>query len=384
MTVMGTDSLGESLPLPALLSQLVVAFTIEFDNEFEHQMPHRTTRYGFTPGFPRGPWLVSMAMWVHCMRFVPEDGITAGELVRCSHLSAESATMVVKRMSRWWGYLVVEPNVVGTGDKPSRADWLVRPTPDGLRAQKVWEPLTEIVEKRWRVRFGDATINQLRASLWAIVKQFDLDLPDYLPVGEPRLRPMVRPPKKLGGHVALSALLSKVLLMFALEFEDESDLSLGIYTAGHPSRLAISANVLRVLDERGVRLADIPALSGVAKMTVDNWMGVLEGHRYLDVGAEPGSRFKVARLTAKGIRARDLYLRWSDTVGPKWQDRFGQDAVRSLQESAARMTLDPEGRALLWQGIQPYPDGWRAKLRPPKVLPHFPPVSYRGGFPDGS
>jgi hypothetical protein len=78
MTVMGTDSLGESLPLPALLSQLVVAFTIEFDNEFEHQMPHRTTRYGFTPGFPRAPWLVSMAMWAirargrhHCRRARP-------------------------------------------------------------------------------------------------------------------------------------------------------------------------------------------------------------------------------------------------------------------------------------------------------------------------
>ena len=29
------------LPLSALLSQVLVAFTIEFDNEFEHQMPTR-------------------------------------------------------------------------------------------------------------------------------------------------------------------------------------------------------------------------------------------------------------------------------------------------------------------------------------------------------
>ncbi len=28
-------------PLSALLSQAMVAFTIEFDNEFERQMPHR-------------------------------------------------------------------------------------------------------------------------------------------------------------------------------------------------------------------------------------------------------------------------------------------------------------------------------------------------------
>ncbi len=63
-------------------SQLLVAFTVEFDNEFEHQMPHRTTRHGLTPGSGRVPWLVSMAMWVHCMRFVPEDGIPVGELAR--------------------------------------------------------------------------------------------------------------------------------------------------------------------------------------------------------------------------------------------------------------------------------------------------------------
>lgn len=42
-----------SLPLPALLSQAFVAFTIECDNEFEHRMPHRTTRFASTPGAPR-------------------------------------------------------------------------------------------------------------------------------------------------------------------------------------------------------------------------------------------------------------------------------------------------------------------------------------------
>jgi hypothetical protein len=34
------------LPLPAQLSQALVAFAIEFDNEFEHRMPHRTTSHG--------------------------------------------------------------------------------------------------------------------------------------------------------------------------------------------------------------------------------------------------------------------------------------------------------------------------------------------------
>ena len=35
-------------------------------------------------------------------------------------------------------------------------------------------------------------------------------------------------------------------------------------------------------------------------------------------------------------------------------------------------------------GLQPYPDGWRAKVRAPETLPHHPMVLHRGGFPDGS
>ncbi len=42
-------------PLPALLSQALVAFTIEFDNESEHQIQHRTTR-GPAAG---SPWAVA-------------------------------------------------------------------------------------------------------------------------------------------------------------------------------------------------------------------------------------------------------------------------------------------------------------------------------------
>jgi len=68
------------LPLPTLLSHVLVAFTVEFDNEFEHQMPHRTTNYGSTAGSRHGPWLASMVSWSNCLRFVGEDGVRVGEL----------------------------------------------------------------------------------------------------------------------------------------------------------------------------------------------------------------------------------------------------------------------------------------------------------------
>src|SRR5579862_4464294 len=74
--------MDERLPLPSLLSQALVAFTIEFDNEAERTLPHRTTRHGSTSGLARGPWLVSQVMWSNCMRFVSEEGITVRELER--------------------------------------------------------------------------------------------------------------------------------------------------------------------------------------------------------------------------------------------------------------------------------------------------------------
>ena len=52
-------------------------------NEFEHRTPHRTTDYGSGAA----PWLVSMAMWIKYLRFVPDTGITARELGRVAGLS---------------------------------------------------------------------------------------------------------------------------------------------------------------------------------------------------------------------------------------------------------------------------------------------------------
>jgi hypothetical protein len=54
-----------------------------------------------------------------------------------------------------------------------------------------------------------------------------------------------------------------------------------------------------------------------------------------------------------------------------------------LRESLAAILYHPR-----WpEGWRPHPDGWRA--RPPYAsragtLPHYPFVSHRGGFPDGS
>jgi DNA-binding MarR family transcriptional regulator len=348
----------ERLPLSAMLAQVLVAFTIEFDNEFEHRMPHRTTAHG-SPG--DGPWLVSLAMWAGCMRFVGDDGVTVADLERRARTRSNLPGM------RRWGYLVIDP------EDPRRPgpDAVLRPTSMGRRAKEVWRDLSEVVEDRWRVRFGDDEIDRLRESLTAVTDRLEPGLPDCLPILGHGLYSKVTGGEEPGdSRLPLSALLSRVLLAFAVEFESKSGLS-----------LAISANVLRVLDEARVRVRDLPSLTGVSKEAISMAMGVLEKGRLAAVEPDPaGGRWKVARLTPEGRVVKDEHRRLFDGIEERRRHRFDalSGCLAGLVGDATAATSP------LFGGLEPYPDGWRASVRRAETLPHYPMVLHRGGFPDGS
>ena len=356
-------------PLPTLLSQALVAFTIEFDNEYEHQMPHGTTDYGWSSVSQKGPWLVSLVMFENCMRFVGDEGVRFGELTRLAGTQTN-----LNGMQRW-GYIVVEADSGGAGRKPPRSTWLIRATRYGRQAREVWRPLFGVIEQRWQARFGEQEAGRLRASLESLNSRLDAGLPDSLPIlgyglwsGIPDRGKSAPIERASDAGVSLSALLSRVLLAFAIEFERESELS-----------LAISANVLRVLDEKGVRVQDLPKLSGVSKESISMAMGILRNEQLAVVGPDPaGSRAKVIRLTPKGRKAQDDYHRLLSTVEKRWEKLYGKGAIGAVREPLEGLAGD------LFLGLEPYPDGWRASVRKPDVLPHYPMVLHRGGYPDGS
>lgn len=208
------------LPLCTLLSQVLVAFTIEFDNEFEHQMPHRTTNHGSTN--PSGPWLVSLVMWSNCMRFVGEQGVTVGELEALARTPTN-----LNGMQRW-GYVVVAPDPADKRPKPPRRDWLIHATSRGRQAQQVWRPLFGGIEKRWEKRVGKREIDSLRQALETVATQIKTDLPDCLPILGYGLHGKVstrKPGERSPADGSLPALIARALLEFALEFEGKSSLS---------------------------------------------------------------------------------------------------------------------------------------------------------------
>ncbi len=220
------------LPLSALLSQALVAYTIESDNEAEHRLPHRTTDHGAS-GHGDGPWLASLVMWENCLRHVTDRPITVGEL----ETRARTATNLDGM--RRWGYITIDGTAKKIHTGRPGPDAVLRATAAGLRAREVWLPLPGLIGQRWRERFGAGQVDRLRESLATVVSQLDPGLPDCLPIlGAALLTRGPDPALPPAGSVdpaglPLSALLSRVLLSFALEYEREVGLS-----------LAISANVL--------------------------------------------------------------------------------------------------------------------------------------------
>jgi methyltransferase (TIGR00027 family) len=389
------------LPLSALLSQALVAFTIEADNEAEHRLPHRTTDDGAAPGAPAGaPWLTSLLMWANCLRHLPDEGITVAELGDRARTGTNLDGM------RRWRYVTFTPDP-GHGKRP-RPDAVIAPTRWGIVARDTWHEVTAQVESRWQDRLGADAFGALRAALAGVVARLDPALPDCLPIlgyglyssrdpAEPASRakrppagPPARHPSPRGLAVPASspagtapapssaavlplwALLSRTLLAFAAQYE----------AAPGPS-LAVSANVLRVLTGAGAPASDIPARGGVSKESVAMAAGWLRGSGLATEGPDPaGGRRKVTTLTPRGVTARDGYPVKAADVERDWCARFGDATVTALRRSVAPLLAgDPPPLAA---GLAPYPDNWRARRPPPVTLPHYPMTLHRGGYPDGS
>jgi DNA-binding MarR family transcriptional regulator len=366
-------------PLSSLLSRVLVAFTIELDNEFEH-------RFAAAGGGARG---TSLVMWSNFLRFVG-DGIAVDELVAASGLQKARVLSTLGGLERW-RYVTVGPASKAKRDgwgsaRGIRDEWVVRLTPAGRKAAGIWPSLFGEIEGCWRERFGADAIDELRSCLRTIVDRIDVELPEYLPIvnGADGMVAGLTPPERRddgrASALPLVALVSQVLLAYTLEFEGESELS-----------LPLSANVVRVLDEKGEPVRDLPRAAGVSKEAIAMALTFLAKNGYVTLEGTTAAT-KSVRLTKKGREAQADEDRLHVQVEKRWVKRFGADEIRRLRSSLQRLV---EQREALSRGLEPYPNGWRASKGyaertaamvedPGAALPHHPMVLHRGGWPDGS
>jgi hypothetical protein len=284
-------------------------------------------------------------MWANFLQYVDDSGSDLREVGARARMSPETMRTTVGGMKRW-GYVVATKNVV-------------TPTGNGRRAKDIWQPLPGLVEARWVERFGAPSMDALRSSLSAP----DSNVPAYFPIARfaNGLIAEVGPGETPGSeYLGLVTQLSQTLLAATFDYERASDVS-----------LALSANVLRVLDANDMLSRDVPRATGVSKEAITFALGYLEKRGSLVI--EPG-RSKRARLTAQGHDERLEYKTWCDG--------FDLAAVRAALEP-----LVGDGDLMsspLAAGLRAPPGTWRAASAEPQTLPHHPLVLHRGGFPDGS
>jgi hypothetical protein len=358
-----------------LLSRLLVAFTTELDNEYEHQTIHRTTLQ-HPAASRRGPWLTSFAMYANCLQFLGDAAISLRDLERLARTSTNVDGM------RRWGYIKLTPPPDRPCSKRPGLGWLMELTPAGRASQQSWRPLPQLIEQRWCNRFGDHEVTALRAALWEVNQSLDAAYPDFLPIlgyglfthgkGPRDERPVpTASDAPLRPDSPLTALLSRLLCRFAYDFESDSAIS-----------LAISANLLRTLDVVGIRNRDLPQRVGVSKEAIAMAMGILQKANLVEMGVESG---KPIRLTPRGLAAQRNALELIASVEQRWLQHFGEPTIQRLRQALERLGGDShQASSLLFEGLKPYPDNWRASAPQLCTLPHFPMVLHRGGYPDGS
>lgn len=365
------------MPLSTLLSQLYVAFTIEFDNEWERRL-HQA---GWAPRF-----LVSYVMWANLMRWVGTGSITVAELEE--RAGVWNGPIHLGRMEQWWGYLTIEPDPRSSRAKPPRAEHLVTPSLAGELALSKWKDLDGWVHDRWLERSGEERMSRLTEALSAVERANDLDLPDAMPVlnygdGYVTPRPLEGPRSPARSRPeTVGALLARVLLAFTLEYE-----------AGSAVPLPVAACVLRTMGKDPIPVKEVPVRAGVRKEATDPSI-----KRLIDRGllATLGTGAKMTvHLTAEGAKAKAAHTRRLNMVESAWRERLGSGLVDEMEAALEAMYEEPEGESLIAPGLIPPEKGWRATkgyqaqtaaflASPAAGLPHHPLLTHRGGWPDGA
>lgn len=157
------------LPLSALLSQALAAFTEDFEQELA----------------AAGHGDVSLALGSNVLRFLgPDEGLRVGAIAELAGVSKQAISQQLVHLER------IGQVEVGPDPRDGRAK-VVRLTREGVATRDVARSLFGLVERRWARRHGDTTVRALRTALEEVVGALDDDLP-HAPLdvhprpGEPR------------------------------------------------------------------------------------------------------------------------------------------------------------------------------------------------------
>ena len=325
------------VPLPSLLSHALIAFERDY-GEAGYQVP-------------------TLPAWSNVLRAFGDEPLTDRELGRRGILAKRVVRVVLRDLARL-GWL--EPDA--TRPRAFRLSARAKALEVAAR-QRLAE-----VEERWRDRHGLDVIERLRNGLAGVAPRLELEWPWYLTgygpgdasvTGGSFLPAEAGPPRVPGrgeewpvvprdtsvpvAELPLSALLSKVLAAFTVDYEEE-----------HLGALSAASVFLAQVPGDGISLARARAICDI----VGSGRSTAERHLCVVVApGRPSDGTRMVHLTPKARRMRDSYPALVMDIEARWRDTFGARVLDDLRE--ALETVDAETPP----GTPDYPDA-RAWLHP--------------------
>jgi hypothetical protein len=157
----------------------------------------------------------------------------------------------------------------------------------------------------------------------------------------------------------LSVELSRLLLAFTIEVDNEFEHRMAAAIAERPFRVSLVmwSNFLRVVGD-GIAVGELPAAAGLPKTRVLSTLGGMERWRYIFV-APPGAKKPPAtkrdgygsaqalkpewsvRPTAVGSAAREIWPAVLPEIEARWRSRFGAVEVAELRDACSQLPTAP-------------------------------------------
>lgn len=315
--------------MSALLTQVLVALTREYE--------------------AGGTESATLPFWANFLRILDARGVEVA--------AAPARARVSRRAMRVLAGGAEKSGLVTTADR------VIRPTPAGSRQRADGEAAVAAAESRWRTRFGEPRVTDLRTALVEIVAGLDLEYPHY-PIGYGSADVSItggrgvaqpgqdwRPVPRVGADrnavtdLPLSALLSQPLVAFAADYE-----SRGVGPLAW-------ASVLRDIPDAGVPFGDLPP----GTLLTGNGTSGLERHGVATVDPGRPLKARTVRLTRRGTYIRDAYAPTTAAIEDDWAAKHGADPVTALRSALQAIT---------------------GELGP--GLPHYPVVTWVGGLRESS
>lgn len=153
----------------------------------------------------------------------------------------------------------------------------------------------------------------------------------------------------------VSVLLSRLLLAFTIELDNEFERRMAVALPDRPFRVSLVmwSNFLRFVGA-GIPAGELPAASGLPKARVLSTLGGMERWGYVFVAPAAATRPPAARRdgygsargvkpewlvrpAAAGLAAQELWPPLLDEIEERWHARFGREAVGELRAACLEL-----------------------------------------------